>query len=256
MGREIPASGSKSSPSRRRGSKVIAAVRAGGRTARGRKPVISRDDLVEAALTLVGPNRSVSTLSLREVAREAGIAPNSFYRQFRDLDELAVALIDRAGTSLRKIIGDARQRAPRESSVVRASVETFMSQLRSDDKLLHILLREGSVGSPAFKAAVDRQLRFFEDELQQDLVRIAESTGSSLHQPGTTVKAVTRLVFSMGASIMDLPRERDAEVTEELVTMVRMILQGSQVLGARNGSERPIARTSNRRLARERQGAR
>jgi hypothetical protein len=35
----------------------------------------------------------------------------------------------------------------------------------------------------------------------------------------------------MGASIMDLPTERDAEVTEELVTMVRMILQGAQALG-------------------------
>lgn len=206
------------------------------RPPQGRKPVISRDDLVEAALTLVGPHRSVSTLSLREVARQAGIAPNSFYRQFRDMDELAVALIDRAGSSLREIIGNARQRALRESSVVRASVQTFMAQLRSDDKLLHILLREGTVGSPAFKAAVDRQLRFFEDELRQDLERIAAATGGALHEPATTAKAITRLVFAMGASIMDLPTERDADVTEELVTMVRMILQGAQALGVRTNS--------------------
>ena len=227
-----------------------------GRPARGRKPVISRDDLVEAALTLVGPHRSISTLSLREVAREAGIAPNSFYRQFRDMDELAVALIDRAGSSLRTIIGEARQRAPRESSVVRASVEIFMAQLRSDDKLLHILLREGTVGSPAFKAAVERQLRFFEEELQQDLVRLAESTNSPLHQPRTTVRAVTRLVFAMAASIMDLPRERDAEVAEELITMVRMILQGAQVLGSGNRRQRPIARTAPPRLPRRKHSPR
>jgi AcrR family transcriptional regulator len=227
-----------------------------GRPARGRKPVISRDDLVEAALTLVGPHRSISTLSLREVAREAGIAPNSFYRQFRDMDELAVALIERAGSSLRTIIGQARQRAPHESSVVRASVETFMAQLRSDDKLLHILLREGTVGSPAFKAAVDRQLSFFEEELEQDLVRLAESTSSPLHQPRTTVRAVTRLVFAMAASIMDLPRERDAQVTEELITMVRMILQGAQVLGAGSRRQRPIGRTPSGRLPRRRPGPR
>src|SRR5574343_102706 len=77
----------------------------------GRKALITRDDIIQAALKLVGPHRSVSSLSLREVAREAGIAPNSFYRQFRDMDELAVALIDRAGSSLRHIIGEARQRA-------------------------------------------------------------------------------------------------------------------------------------------------
>ena len=77
----------------------------------GRKAVISREDIINAALKLLGPHRSVSTLSLREVTREAGIAPNSFYRQFRDMDELAIALIDRAGRSLRQIIGKARRRA-------------------------------------------------------------------------------------------------------------------------------------------------
>ncbi|WP_241544185.1 TetR family transcriptional regulator, partial [Xanthomonas translucens] len=66
-----------------------------------RRSAISREDLLAAALKLIGPHRSVSTLSLREVTREAGIAPNSFYRQFRDMDELAVALIDLAGSSLR-----------------------------------------------------------------------------------------------------------------------------------------------------------
>jgi AcrR family transcriptional regulator len=225
------------------------------RPVRGRKPTISPDDLVEAALSLVGPHRSISTLSLREVARAAGIAPNSFYRQFRDMDELAVAVIDRAGTSLREIIGEARQRASRESSVVQASVQTFMQQLRSDDKLLHILLREGTVGSPAFKAAVDRQLRFFEDELQQDLIRIANATGSSLYQSGTSAKAITRLVFAMGASIMDLPQGRDPEVADELVIMVRMILRGAQAIGASNNAERPVARAVSGRVPRRKPGS-
>ena len=62
---------------------------------------VTREDLIIAALALIGPHRSLSTLSLREVAREAGIAPNSFYRQFRDMDELSIALIDLAGRSLR-----------------------------------------------------------------------------------------------------------------------------------------------------------
>ncbi len=218
-----------------------AAARRAARPAQGRKAVIARDDLVEAALALVGPHRSVSTLSLREVARQAGIAPNSFYRQFRDMDELAVALIDRAGQSLRSIIGEARQRAPLESSIVQASVATFIAQLRSDDKLLHNLLREGSVGSPAFKAAVDRQLSFFEDELRQDLVRIARATNSNIHDPATTSKAITRLVFAMGATVLDQPRGRDVEMTDQIVTMVRLILLGAQRLADARPAERKRA---------------
>lgn len=207
-----------------------ARTRAAGGASPGRKSVISREDILSAALKLVGPHRSVSTLSLREVAREAGIAPNSFYRQFRDMDELAVALIDRAGQSLRLIIGEARQRASVERSVVRSSVEAFMEQLRSDDRLLHILLREGLVGSDAFKQAVERQLRYFEDELRQNLIALAEAQGTGLFEPALTAKAITRLVFAMGASAMDLPPERHAEFTEQVVLMVRMIVAGTQTM--------------------------
>lgn len=195
-----------------------------------RKAAISRDDLIAAALKLVGPHRSLSTLSLREVTREAGIAPNSFYRQFRDMDELAVALIDLSGRSLRKIIGQARKRVSTERSVIRVSLETFMEQLRADDKLLHVLLREGTVGSDAFKQAVDRELNFFEEELQIDLVRLAAADHARLHEPALVAKAITRLVFAAGASAMDTPPEKDPELIEQLSQMLRMIITGSRAM--------------------------
>ncbi|OUL31482.1 DNA-binding transcriptional regulator FabR [Nostoc sp. RF31YmG] len=202
-------------------------------TAPARKPAISREDLLAAALKLIGPHRSLSTLSLREVAREAGIAPNSFYRQFRDMDELAVALIDLAGRSLRTIIGQARERATStERSVIRVSVETFMEQLRADDKLLHVLLREGAVGSDAFKHAVERELNYFEEALQHDLVRLAAADGAVLHEPALVAKAITRLVFAMGATAMDLPPARDDELVEQISHMLRMIIVGARQLGA------------------------
>ncbi len=199
----------------------------------GRKATISREDLLAAALKLIGPHRSVSTLSLREVAREAGIAPNSFYRQFRDMDELAVALIDLAGRSLRAIIGAARQRATSsDRSVVRGSVEAFIEQLRADDKLLHVLLREGTVGSDAFKQAVDRELNFFEEELRIDLIRLAARDGAALHEPALVSKAITRLVFAMGATAMDLPPEKDPELIDQMSQMVRMIITGARAIAA------------------------
>lgn len=196
----------------------------------GRRAVISRDDLIEAALKLVGPNRSVSTLSLREVARAAGIAPNSFYRHFRDTDELAIALIDLAGSSLRRIIGSARHRASTERSVTRSSIEAFMDQLYADEGFLMLLLREGTVGSPAFKQAVENQLRYFEEELHEDLVRLAALHRSPLYEPALVSKAITRLVFAMGATAMDLPRDRHPAIIEQTTIMLRMIIVGAQTL--------------------------
>jgi len=204
----------------------------------GRTATISREDIIYAALKLVGPHRSVSTLSLREVAREAGIAPNSFYRQFRDTDELAVALIDLAGQSLRKIVGEARHRLTTRRSIVRSSIEAFMEQLRSDDRLLHVLLREGTVGSDAFKRAVDRELSFFEEELRLDLIRLAAVDDVELYEPALVARSITRLVFAMGATAMDMPREKDPELIEQMSAMVRMILAGSRAMAERSKAAR------------------
>ena len=203
----------------------------------GRKPSIAREDLIAAALRLIGPHRSVSTLSLREVAREADIAPNSFYRHFRDIDELAVALIELSGEALRRIVGNARKRAGDASGIVRSSIEVFIEQVRADDRLLHVLLREGTAGTDAFKAAVDRELGFFEDELHSDLVRINAAQGKRLQQPRTVARAITRLVFAMGATAIDAPPERDPELIEELSLMVRMILAGARALAEREAAD-------------------
>jgi len=48
----------------------------------------TRRSLIQAAFRQLSADSSYSNLSLREVAREAGIAPTSFYRHFRDMEEL------------------------------------------------------------------------------------------------------------------------------------------------------------------------
>ena len=43
--------------------------------------------LIQAALRLITETRSLTSLGLRELAREAGLNPNTFYRHFKSLDE-------------------------------------------------------------------------------------------------------------------------------------------------------------------------
>ena len=70
----------------------------------------TRRSLVEAAFSQLSAERSFASLSLREVAREAGIAPTSFYRHFRDVDELGLTMVDESGLMLRQLMRQARQR--------------------------------------------------------------------------------------------------------------------------------------------------
>ena len=197
----------------------------------GRKATISKEELFHATLNLIGPQKSIASLSLREIAREAGIAPNSFYRHFKDIDELAIALIERAGMVLRQIIRQARlQASPKTQSIVRSSVEVFIQQLDTDEGYLSLLLREGYTGSPSYKAAVERQLIFFQQELHEDLIRIEQVNDRKISHADIAAKAITQLVFNMGAKVIDLPHEQREEVAEQTMIMIRMILEGARHL--------------------------
>ncbi len=86
----------------------------------------TRRSLIDAAFRLVTAESSYSNLSLREVAREAGIAPTSFYRHFSDMEELGLTMVDEGGLTLRQLMRQARQRIATGGSVIRTSVETFI----------------------------------------------------------------------------------------------------------------------------------
>ncbi|WP_445117082.1 HTH-type transcriptional repressor FabR [Acinetobacter sp. WZC-1] len=195
----------------------------------GRKATITRDELFQAALHLIGPQKSIASLSLREVAREAGIAPNSFYRHFRDIDELAIELIERSGLVLRQILSQARLKAKSgKHSIVRVSVEVFIEQLDADEGNLSLLLREGYTGSKSYKQAVDHQLNYFQQELQEDLIQQAHLNNSRLVHPELVARAITQLVFSMGARVIDMPSDERGEISKQTIIMIRMLLEGSR----------------------------
>lgn len=199
----------------------------------GRKATITKEELFQAALNLIGSQKSIASLSLREVTREAGIAPNSFYRHFKDIDELAIELIERSGLVLRQILHEARLKASPKHSVIRSSIEVFIQQLDADEGNLSLLLREGYTGSISYKQAVDHQLNFFQQELRDDLIRLERLNNSKLAFPEIAAKAITQLVFNMGAKVIDLAPNERKEVAEQTIMMIHMILEGSRHLEIR-----------------------
>ena len=196
---------------------------------------VTAQDVMDAAVGLLDSNRSVSTLTLREIARAAGIAPNTFYRHFRDVDELTVAVIDQAGRSLRGVIRESRQCAALKRGVIRGSVEAFMKQLDGEDRYLQVLLREMSTGPEPFRLAVDRELSYFEEELRDELERMQLTTKVVLYKPEVVAKAITRLVFTMGAIAADAPADERTELSEQTIEMIRMIALGAQAMGSKKG---------------------
>lgn len=183
----------------------------------------TRRSLVEAAFSQLSAERSFASLSLREVAREAGIAPTSFYRHFRDVDELGLTMVDESGLMLRQLMRQARQRIAKGGSVIRTSVSTFMEFIGNNPNAFR-LLRERSGTSAAFRAAVAREIQHF-------IAELADYLELENHMPRAfteaQAEAMVTIVFSAGAEALDVGPEQRRQLEERLVLQLRMISKGA-----------------------------
>ena len=184
----------------------------------------TRRTIIDAAFNLLSLEQSYSSLSLREVTREAGIAANSFYRHFEDMEELGLTLVDEGGITLRQLMRKARQRISVRGSVIRTSVETFMEFIHKSPHVFYLLLRERSGTSRAFRMAVSRELQYFIVELAD---YIQHSQGYSSADAKIQAEAIVILVFNAGADALDCKAAERKIITEKVITQLRYVARGA-----------------------------
>ena len=200
---------------------------------RAEQKLRTRRALMDAALAQLSADRGFGSLSLREVAREAGIAPTSFYRHFAELDELGLALVDEGGVALRQLMRQARKRIARDGSAISTSVDTFMEYLGNNSNLFRLMLRESTGVSKPFRTAIKAEIDHFVTELEADLRRIADEQNKPLSNSRLVAESMVTLVFNQGAEALDATNAEKEELKTKLKTELRMILVGSRTIADR-----------------------
>ncbi|NQZ79973.1 MAG: HTH-type transcriptional repressor FabR [Colwellia sp.] len=190
----------------------------------------TRRQLIDAALGQLSSERSFSSLSLREVAKEAGLAPTSFYRHFSDMDELGLTLVDEAGLTLRQLMRQARQRIEKGGSVIQISVVTFMEFIENNGNIFRLLLRERSGTSAAFRAAVNREVRYFTMELC-DYLQQANKLDTKIAY--IQADAAVTIVFSAGSDALDAETKDLEELAQRTIQQLRFIARGAAEFNGR-----------------------
>ncbi|MDC8832330.1 HTH-type transcriptional repressor FabR [Alteromonas gilva] len=184
----------------------------------------TRQNIIAAAFQLLNENRTLSAISLREVAREAGIAPTSFYRHFKDMDELGLTLVDEAGLALRQLMRQARRRIASGGGVIDTSVDTFMEFIAANSNVFRLLLREHTGTSAAYRLAVSREIQHFTDELSDYII---EQLRIPYDVAVLQAEAMVRLVFSAGADALEADTILRNAISNRLKRQLRFIQLGS-----------------------------
>lgn len=223
--------------------------------------VSGRDRLMAAALRLSGRTRSLHAVGIRELAREAGLNPNTFYRHFRDHDDLGLAVLEQVVDTLREPLRSLRAQATEQalaeagtSGVPESADERIALLARVIDHSLRCYFdfatrhpeafviggRELNGPSPRLRHAIREAMELFADDLAEDMEQLpflqnALDTTASRE----IARFVIRQTFHVSLDYVEQPDLRDT-ICRRLQGQVLMMLVGAGVL-KRRGWKLPVA---------------
>lgn len=197
---------------------------------RSERKAVTHRALLQAALELVGQGRSFTSISLREIAREAGMVPNAFYRHFDNADALGLELVEEMGVTLRRLLREARQVEMARGDILRRSVQVYQNYVKANRLLFLFVASERSGGSRVLRLAIRNDVTHFTNEMAQDF----RVLGLYKELPTARLQMVCGLIvmtmLAAATDILDLPPDQpmlEQEMTVNFVRQLQIILLGA-----------------------------
>lgn len=178
--------------------------------ARPHKPHMAQGKrlLMEAATRLAARQSSAQAVSLRELAREAGLNHNTFYRHFDSLDDMLGDIVDAFGQQLRAGLAQARRDAPTVDALTETVVGWLLDFALAHQDVFIVALRERFGPPGPLRQAVDNMLA----QLQDDMLVELHARQALPPLPETTLRPVLRIiidqVFTMCFAHIEAPQDR------------------------------------------------
>ncbi|QKT14213.1 TetR family transcriptional regulator [Rhodococcus sp. W8901] len=186
----------------------------------------TRQALLDRTLDLLA-DRSFASVSLREVARAAGIVPTAFYRHFASMDELGVVLAEDSMRVLRRMLRDAR-RTPSTKNAT-ASLDILVRQVRAHEAEFRFIARERYGGVTEVRRAIATELRLFVSELTIDLSRMPGLADWDVEDLEMAADLIVQAMLAAVIDLLEVERPGSADeraVIERAEKQLRLIMLG------------------------------
>ncbi|MGI8411900.1 MAG: TetR family transcriptional regulator [Solirubrobacteraceae bacterium] len=181
----------------------------GGTVPRGRTQAQRREHtrqaLLDAALGQMDAGESFDAVSLRSVARAAGVVPSAFYRHFASMDELGLALVEQSFRTLRAMLREAREREPSLEPVIRRSVQILVSHVREHRQHFAFVARARCTANSVLRAAIRHEIALFTTELGTDLARFPILREWSTEDLQMLAGLLVNTMIATAEAILELP---------------------------------------------------
>ncbi|KJK17871.1 TetR family transcriptional regulator [Pseudomonas sp. NPDC087612] len=191
----------------------------------------TRHALLDAARHLMESGRGFGSISLREVAKTAGIVPTGFYRHFTDMDQLGLALVNEVGETFRQTIRLVRQNEFELGGITDASVRIFLDVVAANRAQFLFLAREQYGGSQPVRQAIGTLRQGISSDLATDLARMPRWQHLDAAALAVMADLVVKTVFATLPELIDEPSDNAGEpisAQEKITQQLRFIFVGAK----------------------------
>jgi AcrR family transcriptional regulator len=188
----------------------------------------TREALLNSALELL-EDTSFSSLSLRQVARGAGIVPTAFYRHFESMEELGLALVDESFRTLRQMMRSARAGATPAEDAIQRSVEILVRHVHEHGLHFRFIVRERYGGTGVLGRAIRNEIRLFSSELATDLARFPHLDQWTTEDLNMMASLIVNAMVSTAEAILEVPidtPEAEEEIVRTAEKQLRLVVLG------------------------------
>lgn len=183
--------------------------------------------LIEAALRLCArEGLTLSSLGLRELAREADLNHNTFYRHFDDFAELARAAADEITGHLMSGLQLIRENTPRHADATRGAVEFFLDFVQEHPEPFIVTLRELHNAHSPVRTTLKNVLDHVADESARQMLALNLVPGVDRPTLQRTSLAITHHMLYRALDVIEHPKQRKP-VADELVRHIRALFLGT-----------------------------
>lgn len=190
----------------------------------------TRARILDAAAALMAGGRGLDSLGLREVAREAGLAPTSLYNHFPDMEALGLALIDRACFRLRAAMAEGR-RSMIEIGVARAVRELVARFVRFQERYedeFRLLLQQRLGQNGRYRLRIHGEVQLLVDELAEDVSQVVASQGRPPVPAAREAEASVSVMFGLGVLLLDAPASQRERLARHACEQVEILALGGR----------------------------
>ncbi len=165
--------------------------------------------LVQAALRLITQSRSLTSLGLRELAREAGLNPNTFYRHFRNLDEFGLQVLGYIAEDMKAGVRQLRQMADSSEQASHDTVTFVYHYFLANPAATTVAVRELHGPSPVLRRALEAQLDASAREMAEDILERGLVPGVDEVVVQEISNMTIRYILFRGMDYIEKPEQRE-----------------------------------------------